>query len=67
MLTHSFLVLVHILTRPYSIMFHSDEPLKGSLDEKKPTTLHNVLCKKQQYTQSTHTNKTNIQTKYLQM
>lgn len=34
MLTHSILVLVHIFTRPYSIMFHSDNPLKGSLDEK---------------------------------
>lgn len=48
MLTHSILVIVHILTRPYSIKFHSDEPLKGSLDDKKkPTTLHKVLYKKQ--------------------
>lgn len=47
MLTHRILVLEHIPTRPYSINFHSDEPLKGSLDEKKkPTTLHNVLSKK---------------------
>lgn len=68
MLTHSILVIVHILTRPYSIKFHSDEPLKGSLDDKKnPTTLHKVLYKKQQATQSTHTNKINIQTKCLQL
>lgn len=42
MFTHSILVLVHILTRPYSIMFHSDEPLKGSLDEKTPQLC--IMC-----------------------
>lgn len=35
MLTHRILVLEHIPTRPYSINFHSDEPLKQSLDGKK--------------------------------
>lgn len=68
MLTHRILVLEHIPTRPYSINFHSDEPLKGSLDEKKNPQLC-IMCslRKQQDTQSTHTNKINIQTKCLQM
>lgn len=34
---------------------------------KNPTTLHNVVYKKQQDTQSTHAKKINIQTKCLQM
>lgn len=42
MLTHSIFVLVHILTRPYNIMFHPDEPLKESLDEKNPQLC--IMC-----------------------